>query len=122
MIVVFSSGLSDDTSVDLRIRVTDTQGRVVKSNGELCAFYDRYDDGRSSLPISPNVNYPLGNVGSLRNTRDTVGIALTLAAGRAETIVVHVVILIAQEVVSSEAVTFIANPGSWESMVSIRYR
>ena len=122
MIVVFSSGLSDDTSVDLRIRVTDTQGRVVTSNDELCAFYDRYDDGRACLPITLNVNYPLGNVGSLRNTRDTVGIALTRAAGHAETIVVHVVILIAQEVVSSEAVTFTPNPGSWESMVSVRYR
>ncbi len=122
MIVVFGSSMSDESSVDLRVRVSDMQGRAMELNGSLDVYYDRYDDGRACLAIEPNTNYALGTVGTLRNTRDTVGIALTIASGREESIVVHIAILIQQDIVASEAITFIANPGSWESELSIRYR
>lgn len=114
--------MSDDSCVDLRVRVTDIDGRAVQLNGNLSVFYERYDDGRLCLPIPLNVNHSLGSVGSLRNTRDTVGLALTVLAGHAETIIVYIALLIEQEVITTEAVTFVATPGSWESAVSIRYR
>lgn len=122
MIIYFDASLPDTTTPELRLRVADHYGGRVEIPGRIDAFYDRYDDGRSSVDFHPGTPLNLETVGVLRNTRDSVGIAFSAAGGHGQTIIAHVEIAIRGQVVASEAVTFVANPGSWESLVSIRYR
>lgn len=122
MIIRFDNGLADATRPALCLRVTDNYGNNVHVPGRIDAFYDRYDDGRSFVDLIPNVPLQLSAVSELRDSRDAVGIAFAVAGGYGQTIIAHVEVTIGGQMVASEAVAFVANPGSWESLVNIRYR